>query len=154
MLQEHKFLMKNYIKTITWFLGVSMFLFGILKFVPPFKNWYTVQVFNSGLGEIAYIMGIAGEIVVGMSLIGISLWRNKIALKTSLLISNLLLLVIIIMMTTSIYVHVHPDVPANVLPLKIKPPYIPAVFIVLAISGIYLSNSYYKNHPINNNTKF
>ena len=42
-------------------------------------------------------------------------------------------------MLTGVYVHLHPNVPANVLPLKIKPPYIPVFFLLIALSNTFLS---------------
>ncbi len=42
------------------------------------------------------------------------------------------------MMATAVYVHLQPGVPAEVLPLKIKPPIIPVLFILLALANIYL----------------
>ena len=36
-------------KIISLIPGISMFLFGIIKFVNPFKEWYEVQIFKSGL---------------------------------------------------------------------------------------------------------
>lgn len=66
------------IKSISWFLGISMFMFGILKVViPTINGWYSVQMTNSGLGEYIPIwVGIAGEIIVGLALI-ISLVIDK-----------------------------------------------------------------------------
>lgn len=128
----------QYKKVTSWFLAISMFLFGILKFVSPFKDWYSVQIATSGLGEFSYVMGILGEIVVGSLLILVLLYKRKIRTKTYKLITNSSFSVIILMMLTGIYVHLHPDVPAEVLPLKIKPPYIPLFFICLALSNILL----------------
>jgi hypothetical protein len=35
-------------------------------------------------------------------------------------------------------VHLNPNVPASVLPLKIKPPFIPGFFLLLAMADIFL----------------
>ena len=130
----------KYIKSISWFLGTSMFMFGILKFVNPFKDWYSVQVTNSGLGEYSYWMGIAGEITVGVTLMVTLVCRQKISEKTFSVLITSASLIIIIMMLTGIYVHLQPKVPADVLPLKIKPPYIPGFFLLLALSNIILTH--------------
>lgn len=130
----------KYIKSISWFLGTSMFMFGILKFVNPFKGWYSVQVTNSGLGEYSYWMGIAGEITVGVTLMVTLVCRQKISEKTFSVLITSASLIIIIMMLTGIYVHLQPKVPADVLPLKIKPPYIPGFFLLLALSNIILTH--------------
>jgi hypothetical protein len=39
---------------------------------------------------------------------------------------------LVVNMAVAIYVHLQPEVPANVLPLGIKPPFIPLVFLLLA----------------------
>jgi hypothetical protein len=52
---------------------------------------------------------------------------------------------IIPMMITAIYVHLQPAVPAAVLPLKIKPPFIPLFMLLLALTNIYLIQREAKN---------
>lgn len=121
------------IKSISLFLGISMFMFGVLKFVDPFKGWYTVQVTNSGLGEFSYWLGITGEIAVGLVFLLSVYLRNVLSVRlgsyTLMAVSG----TVLVMMMTGIYVHLHPNVPADVLPLKIKPPYIPVFFMLLAL---------------------
>ncbi len=134
----------KYQKITTWFLGVSMFMFGVLKFVNPFKEWYSVQVTNSGLGELSYSMGILGEITVGSTLLFCLLYQSKISTKTYNWLTNTAFFTIIIMMLTGVYVHLHPNVPADVLPLKIKPPYIPIFFLLIALSNIFLTTIKFK----------
>lgn len=129
----------KYTKITTWFLAIAMFMFGILKFVNPFKGWYTVQVMNSGLGQISYVMGIMGEIAVGVTLFFCLIYGQKISKKLYTFLTTISFLTITIMMLTGVYVHLHPNVPADVLPLKIKPPYIPAFFLMIALSNIYFS---------------
>ena len=129
----------KYTKITTWFLAVSMFMFGVLKFVNPFKAWYSTQVTNSDLGQIAYSMGITGEIAVGVVLFYCLIYEQGISTKLYTFFTNLSFFTIMIMMLTGVYVHLHPNVPANVLPLKIKPPYIPVFFLLIALSNIFLS---------------
>lgn len=128
------------IKLISWFLGIAMFMFGILKLlIPTINGWYAVQMKNSGLG--AYIpmwVGIAGEIVVGSVLIFSLVMDKKFANKYFNIMIQLASAAILPMMATAIYVHLQPNVPAEVLPLKIKPPFIPVFFILLALANIYL----------------
>jgi hypothetical protein len=128
-----------YQKITTWFLALSMFLFGVLKFVHPFKGWYTLQISTSGLPAYAYPLGILGEISVGI-LLFICLIFGKIFPRTLYLqLTTAAFFLIILMMLTGTFVHLHPDVPAEVLPLKIKPPYIPIFFLLLSISNIYIT---------------
>jgi hypothetical protein len=117
-----------------------MFTFGILKvLIPTINGWFSVQMKNSGLGEyIPMWVGIAGEIVVGSAFI-ISLVRdNNLTNKNFKIILQVASAAIIPMMATAIYVHLQPDVPAEVLPLKIKPPFIPIFILLLALANIYL----------------
>jgi len=128
------------IKLISWFLGIAMFAFGILKVLSPTINgWFAVQMKNSGVE--AYIpmwVGITGEIVVGLTLIFSLLINKNFANKNFNIIIQLASAAILPMMITAIYVHLQPNVPAEVLPLKIKPPIIPVVFLLLALANIYL----------------
>jgi len=135
------FAIKNSMKAvriISTFLGLSMFMFGILKFVNPFKGWYSVQIRNSGLNESLYWLGIIGEISAGVLFLGIVLFRKKLPKKVFRLTIISASAVVIMMMVTAIRTHLHPNVPANVLPLKIKPPFIPGFFLLLAIADIFL----------------
>lgn len=127
------------IKLISWFLGIAMFMFGILKVLSPtIHGWFTVQMTNSGLAAYVPIgVGIAGEIVAGSALI-LNLLINKNLASKNFKLILLASAAILPMMATAIYVHLQPNVPAEVLPLKIKPPIIPIFFILLALTNIYL----------------
>src|SRR6185503_14137685 len=128
------------IKLISWFLGIGMFLFGILKVLSPtIHGWFIVQMTNSGLAAYLPIwMGIAGEIVVGSALLLSLLIDKNLTSKNFKLIVLLASAAILPMMATAIYVHLQPNVPAAVLPLKIKPPFIPVLFMLFALTNIYL----------------
>ena len=132
--------MKNGMKAvriISAFLGYSIFMFGILKFINPFKGWYSVQIMNSGMSESLYWLGIIGEISVGMLFLGSVLFRKKLSKKVfSVTIVVASALAIMIMMS-AIRTHLHPNVPASVLPLKIKPPFIPGFFLLLAVQTYF-----------------
>lgn len=128
------------VKLISWFLGITMFIFGILKvMIPTITGWFSVQMTNSGLGEyIPVWVGITGEIAVGLALI-ISLVLDKnLTPKNFKVIIQLASAMIIPMMATAIYVHLQPKVPVEVLPLKIRPPFIPIFIMLLAMANIYL----------------
>jgi len=127
-------------KILSGFLGISMFMFGVLKFVNPFETLYSVQIIKSELPfpNLSFWSGQIGEIIVGIVLIYVLLFGSKLKqniLNKTFLIANV---GIIIMMLVAFYVHLHPNVPSEVLPLKISPPIIPGVFILLAIANIYL----------------
>ncbi|MEE6139658.1 hypothetical protein SKC41_25440 [Mycobacterium sp. 050128] len=117
------------------FLGSTTFLFGVLKFFEPFRTWFDVQITKSGLPRLSIPMGIAGEISIGLGLLSGSwlsrkpsnLFRPIVAGASAGLIAN---------MGGATYVHLHPQVPADVLPLKIKPPIIP--LLVMSLSAVNL----------------
>lgn len=117
-----------------------MFMFGILKvLIPTINGWYSIQMTNSGLGEyIPVWLGILGEILVGLTLIISLIFRQKIPQNIFLTLTQMASFIIIIMMATAVYVHLSPNVPAEVLPLKIKPPYIPIFTLLLALTNIIL----------------
>ena len=48
-------------------------------------------------------------------------------------------MILVTQMSVAIYVHLQPEVPANVLPLGIKPPVIPSVVLVLGLLTALLS---------------
>ena len=131
--------MTKSIKIITGFLGISMFMFGVLKFINPFKHWYTQQILLSELPfkTIPYWSGQLGEIIVGIGFI-ILLTNRKITPSkfNSIFYSGNIL--VIVMMLVAFYVHLHPNVPADILPLKISLPFIPGFFLCLAIFNLYL----------------
>ena len=126
------------IRIISASLGFSIFMFGIVKFVNPFKGWYSVQIMNSGMDESLYWLGITGEISAGLLFLGSVLFRNKLSKKVFRLTIILASAMVIMIMVTAIRTHLHPNVPADVLPLKIKPPFIPGFFLLLAIADMVL----------------
>lgn len=130
-------LLMKYNKIITLFLGVSMFMFGILKFFNPFKGWYSVQIYASGLGDVSYVGGIAGELIVGVTFLIIEITKNKISFRTYTFLSVIASITVMVMMVAGTFVHLHPDVPADVLPLNIKPPFIPLFVLALALANIF-----------------
>jgi len=126
------------IRIISVFLGISMFMFGILKLVNPFKSWYSIQIINSGIDQSLYWPGILGEISAGVLFLGIILFRSRLSKKVFSVVIIAASAIVIMLMLTAIRTHLHPNVSANVLPLKIKPPIIPGLFLLLAIADITL----------------
>src|SRR5262249_47023612 len=113
------------------FLGTVIFLFGFLEFFDPFHTWFHIQIAKSGLPPLAVPLGMAGEMSIGLGLLLASSFKQKIKnLFTPIVASASAGL--ILNMAVAIYVHLQPDVPANVLPLEIKPPFIPLLFMLLA----------------------
>ena len=113
------------------FLGTVIFVFGFVKFFEPFHTWFHIQIANSGLPLLGFPLGIAAEISIGLSLLLASVFRQRLnGLFTP--IAALASAGLIVNMAVAIYVHLQPEVPANVLPLGIKTPFIPLAFALMA----------------------
>jgi hypothetical protein len=113
------------------FLGTAIFLFGFLKFFDPFRGWFHVQIARSGLPPLAVPLGMAGEMSIGLGLLLASFFGHRLkTLLTPIVASASAGL--IVTMSVATYVHLQPDVPAKVLPLGMKPPFIPLAFMLLA----------------------
>lgn len=136
----------RYRNATSWFLAIAMLMFGMLKFVDPFKGWYAVQIVESNLGQLSYVVGIAGEISVGIILFLCLTYRSRISAGMFNLVTNTAFFTIMAIMLAGAYVHLHPNVPADVLPLKVKPPYIPMFFLLLALSNIVISTGNSNKH--------
>ena len=123
--------MNKVLKYNSMFLGTAIFLFGFLKFFDPFTTWFHIQIARSGLPPISIPLGVAGELSVGLSLLLAVVFRERIRslFRPIVAVASAGL---IVTMAVAIYVHLQPEVPANVLPLGIKPPLIPLLFMLLA----------------------
>ena len=117
-----------------------MFVVGVLKFVNPFKGWYTAQIMSSELPfpEIVYWTGQLGEIAVGIGFFFLLFKDRSLTGNTVDRIFYTGNILISAMMLAALYVHLHPNVSSDVLPLEIKLPYIPGFFLLLSILNMYL----------------
>lgn len=140
--------MRRTAKIITLLLGLSLFSFGVLKFVDPFKSWYTTQITNSGLNMFFYWLGQLGEISVGLLYFFLLVYHKKISKSNFKWLMKFANLTVIIMMLFAVYVHMHPNVPADILPLKISHPYLPGFLVVLSGWNMFLNSlkKYYTAH--------
>ena len=116
-----------------------MLMFGVLKFANPFKTWYSTQIIKSELPlpKVSFWSGQIGEISVGLALIFILFLESKLTPSTLNKVFSIANVGIIIMMLVAFYVHLHPNVPSEVLPLKISPPIIPGLFLILAVLNLF-----------------
>jgi hypothetical protein len=109
-----------------------MLTFGCLKFVnPTVDGWFHVQIQQSHLPHSAILMGKCAEIVTGLLFLLPRLWSwpAKWASRVLLIACANLCLVMLV----AVYVHLQPGVPAQVLPLGIKPPVIPLFVLCLGV---------------------
>lgn len=139
----HKPSYDQQLKIVSIFLGISIFLFGILKFVNPFQEWYSSQIILSGMPKESYWLGIFSEILVGLAFIVPFLGKKfKISFNNVSFLLGVASIGLVLIMFVAIYVYMQASIPSEVLPLKIKPPLIPGIFAF--ISFIYLYNLYRK----------
>jgi len=120
------------IKALSLFLGVLMFMFGLLKFFQPIRGWFDVQIQQSHLPHEAVLAGKLGEIVTGCLFL-LPWFRKSLTAKRRDLLLLIACSILVIQMVVAIYVHLQPQVPAGVLPLGIKPPVIPVVVLLLGL---------------------
>lgn len=137
--------MTKSIKIITGILGFFMLMPGIAKFFEPFKTFLAVQIEKSQLPfpSLTYFTAQSSEILTGLILFGVLFFWKKLAPEMAnklFLLGNLLVIPI---MLVALYVHLHPDVPAEVLPFESKPPRLTVILLLLTLVNIYL----YKTQP-------
>lgn len=119
-------------------MGISMFMFGFLKLFYPISEWFTIQLSKSGLPGYLFWPGILSEISVGLTLLLGVFLRKRIPLHSLKIILLFGSFWVIGNMIVAVYVHLQPAVPANVLPLGIKPPFMPVFFLLLAVINMFL----------------
>ena len=132
--------MKLLIKIITGFLGIGMLLPGLAKFTEPFNTFIYKQLDLTGIPfpeAMQYVVKLS-EIAIGLILIYIAFLANKLSSALRNKIFYLANSIIIVMMIVAIYVHLHPNVPAEILPLESKPPIMAVTYILLVVLNTYL----------------
>jgi hypothetical protein len=109
-----------------------MLTFGLLKSLSPtIDGWFHVQILQSHLPHSAILMGKLAEITTGILFLlsWFRPWQAKWAGRILLIACSSLF----VEMLVATYVHLQPGVPAEVLPLGIKPPVIPLFVLLLGV---------------------
>ena len=122
---------------ISLFLGAIMLPFGLLKFFDPINGWYRAQIELGGLPQISYYPGIFGEITVALLFLLPLIFRKQLGASQRTILAGASAM-LIFMMIVAVYVHLQPAVPAAVLPLKIKPPFIPGFVMALSAANLFM----------------
>ena len=131
--------MTTMIRAIMAFLGLFMLMPGVVKFVEPFKTYFATQIANSELPfpAVAYWAGQLGEISVGLVLFSLVFCWNFLQpslLRKAFYFSHSLVAII---MMVSLYVHAHPAVPKEVLPMEEKFPYLSILLLIgIAVNAV------------------
>jgi hypothetical protein len=118
------------IKPLSLFLGIIMFLFGILKFFQPFHGWFDIQIQQSHLPHVSILAGKISEMLTGILFL-LPWLPGSLTIKTKHTLLLLASFLLFTQMAVAIYVQLQPAVPAAVLPLGIKPPVIPVIVLLL-----------------------
>jgi len=133
------------LKIRSWMLGVFMFMFGVLKLmIPTIGGWFHTQLINSGIGDFAWPFGVGTEIFTGLILLGALIFESKVPFNRFLTLIIFGSVLVVGTMIVAVYVHLQPNVPANVLPLGIKPPFMPVSVLILATANIFYTLKLYK----------
>ena len=119
------------IRYSTGFIGFFMLAFGLLKFLPRFRHSYTSQIIMSGIPGYLYWPGQLGEILAGILLLYSVIAYKKAGQRNYELLAMTGNLLVLVIMSIAVIVHMDPNVPASVLPARIKEPYIPLLFLIL-----------------------
>jgi len=96
----------------------------------------------SELPSFFYPLGIAMEIAIGSALLMTLIQGQKMTRKMQHNIISATSVALITMMTVAFYVHFHPDIPGEVLPMQIKPPVVPGMFMLFAIVNLLASRKF------------
>ncbi|WP_339891415.1 hypothetical protein [uncultured Alteromonas sp.] len=122
-------------------LGGFMVLGGTAKFFEPFATMFASQIELSGLPlpKLAKFAGQMGEITAGVLYL-LALAKGKLipARSADTLLKSATLLTVVIM-TVAVYVHLLPNVPAEVLPFQSKPPLLTLIVMFISL-GIFIVN--------------
>lgn len=132
--------MTKFTRLITGYLGAIMFVPGFVKFFEPFKTMFSVQIAKSGLPfpEMSYWYGQLGELSTGLTMLVLFLFWDKISPAVTDKMFYISHLLVTIIMVVAVYVHLHPDVPAEVLPMEKKPPFLAVFTLIMVGLNIYL----------------
>jgi hypothetical protein len=123
-------------KVLSLLLGVWMFTFGFLKFFQPFRGWFEIQIQQSHLPHEAILAGKLTEMLTGVLFL-LPWLRRSLTAKSKDQILLIACFMLFTQMAVAIYAHLQPGVPASVLPLGIKPPFIPGFVLLLGLLTAY-----------------
>ncbi|MBT3137316.1 hypothetical protein KL866_19910 [Alteromonas sp. ALT199] len=122
-------------------LGGFMILGGTAKFFQPFATMFASQIELSGLPlpKLAKFAGQMGEITAGIMYLLLLTKGKFISVKLSEMVLNGATLLTVVIMTVAVYVHLSPNVPAEVLPFQSKPPVLTVIVMLISL-GILIAN--------------
>lgn len=122
-------------RIITYYLGAILLVSGSVKFVEPFKVMFRTQIEKSllPLPDFAFVAGQASEILFGFLLLMLPMMWSRLPETVAdrlLLLGHLAVMGIMLL---AVYVHLHPAVPAEILPMEEKTPYLAGFTLMMVI---------------------
>ncbi|MDA0154761.1 hypothetical protein OH460_20775 [Vibrio sp. Makdt] len=127
-------------KILTGLLGAFMVMAGTVKFFDPFTTMFAKQIALSELPfpTLSRWMGQLGEIFAGLLLLAVMIGNKALAAPIKDRAMQLSTLLTTAIMIVAVYVHLLPNVPAEVLPLQSKPPVMTLIILGLAWLNAFL----------------
>lgn len=116
-------------------LGGFMVLGGTAKFFQPFATMFASQVELSGLPlpKLAKFAGQMGEIAAGIMYLLVLTKDKLISANTAEILLKSATFLTLVIMTVAVYVHLSPNVPAEVLPFQSKPPVLTVIVMFISL---------------------
>lgn len=130
--------MKKLVKILTGILGFLILVPGLTKFTEPFKTIIFKHLVLIGFpfpDVIQYVVKLS-EIGVGCLLLFIAFKGNGFYPSVRDKLYYLGNFTVVVMMIVAVYTHLHPNVPAEILPMEFKPPFLPLGYMVLVAGNI------------------
>lgn len=127
-------------KILTGLLGAFMVMAGTVKFFDPFTTMFAKQIALSELPfpTLSRWMGQLGEIFAGLLLLVVMIGNKALVAPIKDRAMQLSTLLTTAIMIVAVYVHLLPNVPAEVLPLQSKPPVMTLIILGLAWLNAFL----------------
>ncbi|WP_199482848.1 hypothetical protein [Vibrio owensii] len=127
-------------KILTGLLGAFMVMAGTVKFFDPFTTMFAKQIALSELPfpTLSRWAGQLGEIFAGLLLLVVMIGNKALAAPIKDRAMQLSTLLTTAIMIVAVYVHLLPNVPAEVLPLQSKPPVMTLIILGLAWLNAFL----------------
>ncbi len=133
--------MKQSVKIVTGTLGFFMLIPGLAKLTEPFKTFIFqhLEIIGFPFPDLMQYVVKYSQIVIGLTLLFLAFKGNSLNLILRNQIFYLANFSVVVMMLVAIYTHLHPDVPAAILPVQFKPPILPFGYIFLVVINFILN---------------
>lgn len=127
-------------KVLTGLLGAFLVMAGTVKFFDPFTTMFTTQIALSELPfpTLSRWAGQLGEIFAGLLLLLVMIGDKQLKASIKDKAMQLTTLLTTAIMVVAVYVHLLPNVPAEVLPLQSKPPVMTLIILGLSWFNAFL----------------